>query len=198
MDRGSEAKLGWETMEIWALVVSVAALAVSVAVAIRQLRLARHTNSVPVLVDMFREHRGHELAETRVFVHEKLRLMDQEDGLASVPSDWRERVRDLLWFYDNLGVLVIHNIVDADVVSGYLGAAATSVWQSTQRLIVAERDRRRPDSPVDPERWQAYFELMVREFAVHSPSSARSAPSQTPWWRLRRLVTMAIARLRQQ
>lgn len=56
-------------MEVFALVVSFLALLVSVATSFRQLRLARHANAVPVLVDLFREHRSERLAQAREFVY---------------------------------------------------------------------------------------------------------------------------------
>jgi hypothetical protein len=51
-----------------ALVVSVVALAVSTVVGWRTLVLTRHSNAVPVLVELFGEHRDTRLANAREFV----------------------------------------------------------------------------------------------------------------------------------
>ncbi|MFI9025453.1 hypothetical protein [Streptomyces sp. NPDC053560] len=59
-------------MEIAALIVSLVALGVSGAVSWRQLRLSQHANTLPVVVDLFREHRTLRLARARSFVHEEL------------------------------------------------------------------------------------------------------------------------------
>ncbi|QQM38060.1 hypothetical protein [Streptomyces liliifuscus] len=104
-----------------ALMVSVVALGVSGWASLRQLRLAQHANTLPVLVDLFREHRSVRLAGARQFVHERLPGCDLSAGLDGVPEAERELVRELAWFYDNLGALVAHGVVDIEPVSGYLG-----------------------------------------------------------------------------
>ncbi len=161
-------------MEAVAVSVSILALLVSAATAIRQLSLAKHTNSVPILVDLFREHRSNYLAEARQTVYQKLPDMDLTKGLAGLPKPTRESVRDLMWFYDNLGVLVVHRIVDIRPVSGYLGGAALLVWESVEPLVQAERAKRKDASEArDPGRWQHYFELLVEEIRRNPPAKSR-------------------------
>ena len=58
-------------------------------------------------------------------------------------------------------------------MSGYLGGAALLVWDRTEPLIEAERQKRRDAGVPDPGRWQEYFELLVTEFRRHPPGQAR-------------------------
>jgi hypothetical protein len=111
-----------------ALSLSILALVVSVVAAIRQSKLARQANSLPVLIDMFREHRGRRLTEARTFVSEKLQHRDVASGLKKGLPDKEERwlLQDLLWYYDNLGALVAHEVVDLGPVAGYLGGSIRS------------------------------------------------------------------------
>ena len=104
---------------------------------------------------------------------------DLTAGLAGLPEDKRELVRDLAWYYDNLGALVVHEIVDVAPIAGYLGGSVIVMWEQLSPLVDAERERRKDWA--DPARWQAYFEnlyLLVRE---SRPSTFRSVQRT---WRL--------------
>ncbi|MGB2570299.1 DUF4760 domain-containing protein [Micromonospora citrea] len=166
-------------MEVAALVFSVLALAVSVLMTRRQLTLARHNNSLPVLIDLFREHRSDRLADARRFVHSGLDKCDLSQGFAGLPEEEREMVRDLAWYYDNLGALVLHEVVDVEIVAGYLGGSVVAVWEKISPLIEAER-LKRADDP-DPRRWQEYFENLRFLVQEVPPSKARGSRAL---WRL--------------
>jgi hypothetical protein len=166
-------------MEFAALVFSIIALVVSATMTRRQLRLARHSNSLPILVDLFREHRSSRLAEARQFVYRGLSSHDPKNGLAALPADKRDLVRDLAWYYDNLGALVLHEVVDVGLVAGYLGGSVVSVWDSMRPFVEAERTRRSNDP--DPRRWQEYFENLAALMREVPPSKARGARAL---WRL--------------
>lgn len=73
--------------------------------------------STKVLIDMFNEHRSEHLASARTAGHTRLKECDPKQVLAGLLDD----IRDLAWFYDNLGRLVHHGVVDIEPVSGYLG-----------------------------------------------------------------------------
>lgn len=170
-------------MEVAAIVVSVVALGVSGLASVLQLRLAEHTNALPVLVDLFREHRSVRLARARQVVYEQLPRHDLSAGLEGLPESERDLVRELAWYYDNLGALVAHGVVDIGPVSGYLGGSVISVWERVEPLVQAERAKRARNDLPDPNRWQEYFEnlyQLVRE------TPAEEARAQTRRWRLAR------------
>ena len=160
-------------MQVAALVLSIIALVVSLLTGTRQLLLARQANSMRVLVDMFKEHRDEHLAMARHFVFSELADYDVEDGLASLPEDKRQLVRDLSWYYDNIGALVAHNVVDIEPVSGYLGGALTEVWHKMRPLVDAERNKRAAAGFIDPNRPEAYFEILYERVQRCPPSTAR-------------------------
>ncbi|OEJ21928.1 hypothetical protein AR457_39010 [Streptomyces agglomeratus] len=62
-------------------------------------------------MDLFREHRSARLALARQFAHDQLPGRDLSAGLAGLSEDEWSLVRDLAWFYDNLGALVMHEVV---------------------------------------------------------------------------------------
>lgn len=181
-----------------AIVIAIVALVVSGATATWQIFLTRHGNTVPVLIDLFREHRGPNLARIRGVVYNDVPQMDLSKGLPGLPQEHREDIRDLLWFYDNLGVLVVHRIIDIRPVSGYLGSAAVFVWNRMKPMILSERERRvREGLDIDPGRWQHYFELLVEEIRLNPPGSSR-AHSKWPWARARRYVLTSRANKREK
>jgi hypothetical protein len=167
-------------MEIAAVIISLFALAVSGVAASRQLVLARHANAMPVLVDLFREHRSDRLAEARRFVCFELENYALNEGMDGLPEDKRTLVRDLAWFYDNLGALVTHNVVDVGAVSGYLGGAVVTSWTKIKPLVEAER-KRRTYLGNDPRRWQEYFENLYCLVQEMPPKRARAKEKK---WRI--------------
>jgi hypothetical protein len=161
-----------ETISIVALVVSVIALGLSGYLTYRQLRLSRQANSLPVLVDMFREHRNRDLREARHFIFNHLDEYDVTGGLDGLPRDKQLLVSDLAFFYDNLGALVAYGIVDPEPVAGYLGGSVILVFDKLRPLISAERARRQKLS--DPKRWQIYFEYLYQTVKAHNPERDRN------------------------
>ncbi len=157
-------------MAVAAFVLSIVSLLISTSLIIRGQRFSRHANSLPVLTGMFAEHRSNELAAVRHYVAEDLPA-DLSKGLQSLPLEWRDRVRGLAWFYDNLGALATHDIVDVEPIAGYLGTSVLRSWEKLTPLIDAERKRRHED--VDPLRWQAYFENLVDLIQECPPAQAQ-------------------------
>ncbi|MEU7484264.1 hypothetical protein [Streptomyces sp. NPDC042319] len=132
-------------------------------------------------MDLFREHRTLRLGRARSFVHEELPACDLSRGLAGLPEEGRDLVRELGWYYDNLGALVAHGVVQVEPVSGYLGGSVISVWEHVEPLVAVERARRAQSALPDPNRWLEYFENLyhlVRELP------AEQARARTQLWRL--------------
>lgn len=180
-----------------AIVIALLALVVAGVTAVWQKSLARHANSVPVLIDLFREHRSEHLAGVRALIYNDVESLDLTKGMKGVPKKHREDIRDLLWFYDNLGVLVVHDIVDIRPVSGYLGGAAALVWKKMEPLILSERRERATNGvDLDPDRWQHYFEMLVEEVRLNPPADSRRI-RRLPWtlahrkWRRSRAARLA-------
>lgn len=166
-------------MQFASLLVSILALLTSLGVASRQLRTSRTANSVSVLIGLFTEHRGHHLASARQIVFNDAASWQCDLGMAGVPEGQRDAVRDLMWFYDNLGALVVHGVVNIKPVSAYLGASVLGLWDHLKPIIEAERMRRRQGGLPDADRWQGYFELLHQMASVHDPSKYRRLPITT-------------------
>lgn len=174
-------------MALAAVVISIVAVVASVVLGWRALTLTRHSNTMPVLIDLFREHRSERLAAARQFVYFDLPACDLSLGMDGLPEDKKGLVRDLAWYYDNLGALVAHGVIDIAPVSGYLGQSVLLNWEIMQPLIQAER-KKRQDS-YDPERWQIYFENLYHLIREQPPEKARSGQRM---WRLQNRARVQI------
>ncbi|TXH28724.1 MAG: hypothetical protein E6R06_00195 [Mycobacterium sp.] len=156
----------------WALkILPIAISLIALIVSAFCYRAARDNVSTKVLVDMFKEHRSHELAEARRFVHREIDPVKHpiDQGFKAF-GDKESEVRDLAWFYDNLGVLVHHGTVSLGPVSGYLGGSVRDTWLKLEPYIQAERSGR--TKSVHPERWQIYFELLNKQIQAKPPTEA--------------------------
>jgi hypothetical protein len=175
-------------MQQASFVLSIVAIVVSLLNGLRQLRLSRHANSLRVLVDLFKEHREERLARARQFVYTELASYKLDAGLSSLPEEERILVRDLAWFYDNLGALVFHRIVDLGPIAGYLGGSVIAVWEKMKPIVDVERDRKQAAGMPDPG-WQEYFEMLYH-MVNKSPDFTARARINRSWhssdWRTRR------------
>lgn len=145
-------------IDIAVLGVSLVALVVAAISSVQSTKLARNSNALPVVVDLFREHRGERLASAREFVQKKM-AKSPPDTLEDLPRTERLLVQDLAWFYDNLGALIEYKIVDPAPAIGYLGGSVVDTWKVLGPLIEKERDRR--DETSEPHRYQMYFERLA-------------------------------------
>lgn len=153
-----------------------------VAVAQRELKETRAANSVPVLIDLFTEHRGDHLAQAREFVFNELPNRSTPNGLKDLTLDERKFVRDLLFFYGNVGILVAHGVIDVDPVCAYLGGSVQTVWAKVEKQIIEPERSRRKQSP-DITAWQAYFENLAILAARYT---AEELENSAPHWVLPR------------
>jgi len=82
-------------MELAALIVSMLAVLTSIFIGLRALMLARHSNTMPVLIDLFREHRSIRFTEGRRFAYKDLAKYDLSQGLPGLPEEKQELIRNL-------------------------------------------------------------------------------------------------------
>src|SRR5581483_10915979 len=74
------------------------------------------------------QHRSARLTDARrmVLSEETLATQDASQGFAAFDEPDRALVLDLVFFYDNLGALVVHDIVDVQLIAGYLGGSQSA------------------------------------------------------------------------
>jgi len=141
------------------LVLSLVALASSIFFGTWQLRLSRHANSVPVLIGMLQEWRSPEFAMHRDFVANQ--LPEPPVALTSLTEPALTHARSVAHFFDNLGVLVRHNVIDEAVVLSYLGRAVLFYWGRLEPFIEVENTSRGGGLLEEGERYQSFFHYLA-------------------------------------
>jgi hypothetical protein len=164
-------------LAVLAVVISILSLVAAILTAGRQALLAQRANDASALVELFREYRSQPLASARRDVRDHVKEWEPAKGVEGLPQD----VKGLLWFFDNLGVLVAHGVVESGPVIGWLGGSAVVVWDLLEPFIVAERASR--SRGLDPNRYQEYFENLVMLIRKTPPEEARGLDKL---WRLPR------------
>jgi hypothetical protein len=130
-------------------------------------RLARQATEAQVFVTLLDQHRSQELLHARNWIRNELpSSRELPEGLRSLAREDRDKVELVLFFYDFLGMLVAHDLVDLEPVAGWVGGSIARNWQLLEDLVRIERCRR--GHP-----WQMYFENLAALVKEPAPEEAR-------------------------
>lgn len=133
---------GSTALNLLALVVSAGALATSFVVSLRQLRLADNSNLLPVIIDMFQETRSPEFLRSVEYIRSELAAAHPPgDGYRHLPPEPKEHIRRVGMFYDDVGRLVAHGVVDERLVLGAYHRNVQRMWEALSPYVYNERDR---------------------------------------------------------
>ncbi|WP_131803738.1 hypothetical protein [Pseudofrankia sp. BMG5.36] len=147
-----------------AVVISLAALLASVLTARQQSRFSHGANIIPIIVEAFRETRQPEFTEARLYIYGRLSLEhDPASGILALPPDIVQYIQLVGIFYDDLGKLVAHKIIDGDLVIGSYGTGVTQTWAVLKPYIENERVRCRTNTFV-------YFEDLAIRISEREPA----------------------------
>jgi len=120
-------------------------------VSYRQLHEAEVANSLPTVIDLFREYRSPALSKARSIVFQQLGPDEQQLPLSELPDSVRPAAYSVCHYLDNLGVLVTEGLVEPRIVTRFLGRSAIDLWERLHPCIKLERAKRNGN-------YQRYFE----------------------------------------
>lgn len=147
------------------LAISIAALFLTVQVAVRQARYMRHANYLPVIREEFGKFRSPDFRSSEGFVLGELAATrDPSRGFSNLPEPANSAVTDVSFFCDSLGVLVAFGVIDQDLVCGVMGTRATRCWTALRPYIERERELRQAG-------FQRFFEDLVCRIEENPPDS---------------------------
>jgi hypothetical protein len=131
------------TVSAIALAFSLIAIVVSAILTLQQLRLMRHANLLPVLIDAFRDFRSLTFKEHLEFIEG---LQDQYPpgkwGFDELPEPARTRANVVAVFFHDVGILVANGIIDDTLASSYMGRSVLRAWDSLAPYITNSRNQR--------------------------------------------------------
>ncbi|AZM56331.1 hypothetical protein DMA15_30170 [Streptomyces sp. WAC 01529] len=128
-------------LNVLALMISVCALTMSITVARRQLNLAHNSNLLPVMIDAFRETRSTAFLSSMHYIREELSAHPADDGYRNLPQEAQLHIRRVGLFYDDIGKLVAHGIVEESLIFGAYGGAIARIWDTLAPFVYAERQK---------------------------------------------------------
>jgi hypothetical protein len=146
------------------LVLSGIAIILSFYAALKQIGISRKANSLPLVIDLFREYRCIKFKEHQDYVFNELRnkYSSVEHGISNLPKDARDHVRVFSFFFNNLGVLVYHKLADIELIISYMGGNIIRSWEILRPYIEKEIDLRGNGSP-----YQGYFRRLAFQIKNH-------------------------------
>ena len=125
------------------IAISLASLAVSGWLAIRQLRTAVDGYALPVVLGVFSQFRTQEFFDAQQFVFDDLnRDFDERTAYTDLPLAAQAQIRMVAGLYDDLAKLVAHGIVREELVIGSNGVQARRIWEAVEPFVLAERRKR--------------------------------------------------------
>lgn len=158
-----------QVMNVLTLAFSLVAVIVSTVLALRQAKLMRHNNLLPVIVDIFKEFRDPVFKEHLDYLQHRLwaEYPPTGTGTSELADEGRRHVTAVAGFFNTVGLLVANNVIDETVPTSAMGGSILRSWARLSPYIVNERVRRN-----DPN-YHMYFEDLARRALDLPPSKLR-------------------------
>ncbi|MFF5234701.1 hypothetical protein [Dactylosporangium sp. NPDC000521] len=122
------------------LAISVTALTMTARLTRRQIQVASDANLVPVVINAFQETRSPAWFEAQEYILSRLAEEHAADlGHRGLPLPARTHANTIGLFYDDLGKLVVHGVIDQRLVIGAYGTTIVRLWDVLAPYIYAER-----------------------------------------------------------
>lgn len=131
------------TINLVALIFSVLAIAVSGWMALRQTRIMRQANQLPIIVELFQEFRGQSIQDSERFILLELRRQhDPNLGYTNLPEPAKAHVHNINTFFISIGVLIAYGVIDAEIMITIIGYRAQQIWSVLEPFVRREREIR--------------------------------------------------------
>jgi len=131
--------------------------------------LMKRATELPIFIDLFKEFRSNEFKEYLRYIYNELdKKCDPTKGFMGLPKNAKKQVTSVSQFFETLGQLVAHNIIDEDLVIGYMGGSILNVWKVLEKYIYQERKIRKEMGI--GEEYQEFFEDLVVRIKEKPPA----------------------------
>jgi hypothetical protein len=130
-------------LNIAALFASLLALTISSFLALRQSRLMRHANQLPVVIDLFRELRADTfITREQEIWHSLPGNEDPAKGFGGIPTPLRTYAYDICLYYQTVAYLVNFKMLDSELAYTALHYRVLRTWSSVKSFVYGERAMR--------------------------------------------------------
>lgn len=144
-------KLDWEMLGVIvafiALLFTIWSFIVTLTRTDKSLELTRNSLNATTFMDIYNEWMG--LLDDRNFVFEQLEIeypqkAEKKYGYQNIDlKEHKDIVRRLSSFFDRLGLMVVNESLDKDLIISFLGTRISQSWEILEPYIMEERNLRR-------------------------------------------------------
>jgi hypothetical protein len=126
-------------MNMLTLLISVTALAVSLLVSMRQIRLQGGAFSHTAMSQLWEKARDADFQEDMLFVLNDLKTFAPDAGISGLPVEIRRRVLNVSYLFQQYAYYVGLGIIDRDLLTHVLRGRIIVVWASIKPFVEVER-----------------------------------------------------------
>ncbi|WP_138733096.1 DUF4760 domain-containing protein [Modestobacter excelsi] len=165
--------------EVATLAVSVLALLVAMRSNQRSVKVARASQALSVVKDIFGQRGRPDFVEALNAVRAIPYPLNTNVGIEGLPDGLRNKAKLVMAFYEDLGKLVAHGIVDEDLIIGALGHSVVWAWTPLERFILAQREKNQTE-------YFIYFQHLAARAMARTPKQVHKKlglVTGRPWWR---------------
>ena len=151
-----------EIISLISVILALVAVCVSAWQARSNIQGARHSRSLPVIAEIFKEFRSREFWES---MYNLLTLSSDKmavGGFRALSEDQQEDAYKVCYFFDQIGALVAFGVVREDIVVAIMGTQIVQVWSVMFPVIKNERIHRSETYPSNaPSGFLGFYEHLV-------------------------------------
>jgi hypothetical protein len=126
-------------LNIVAAFASVSAVVTSSYLAVQALRYNRNANHMPVIIELFREHRSEAFVRKEQFLWRAMPLQDPSKGFSRLPRKTRAYATDVALFYLMIGYLSEYQISDPELLALQVQYRLLKTWEAIEPYVRKER-----------------------------------------------------------
>jgi hypothetical protein len=124
------------------IVLSCAALIISIIAARSQFKSSRNSDSVATMLNLFTEYRQDDLKKARRVIFRLPVSKNHHQRLGDLSGDVRVAGERVAHFFDHVGLLIAFDLIPAEPMIGFFGFGCHQLWLKLAPFIQAEREAR--------------------------------------------------------
>lgn len=129
-------------LNVIAALASVTAVISSTFLAMQALRYSKNANHMPVIVQLFKEHRSEEFVRKEQFVWREMPRQNPDKGFSRLPRKVKSHATDVALFYLMVSYLSEYDISDRELLALQVQYRLLRTWQAIERHVKRERELR--------------------------------------------------------
>jgi hypothetical protein len=129
-------------LNLAAALASVAAVLTSTFLAMLALRYSKNANHMPVIIELFKEHRSAEFVAKEQFVWREMPRQDPTRGFTKLPKRTKAHVTDVALFYLMISYLSEYRISDQEMLALQVHYRLLRTWEAIEPHVRQERSFR--------------------------------------------------------